>query len=37
MYKLQHSEIVVIVAALELKTELTQFEQELLVRLKRFL
>ena len=36
MYKLQYEEIVVIIAALEAKTELTQFEQDLIKRLKHF-
>lgn len=36
MYKLQYEEIVVIIAALETKTDLTQFEQDLIKRLKHF-
>lgn len=37
MYKLQKEEIVVIVAALEAKSVLNEFESELLKRLKNFL
>jgi len=37
MYKLQKEEIIVIVAALEAKATLSEFESELLKRLKRFI
>ena len=37
MYKLQKEEIIVIVAALEAKATLSEFEIELLKRLKNFL
>jgi hypothetical protein len=36
MYKLQHSEILVVIEALEAKTDLTQFEKDLITRLKHF-
>jgi hypothetical protein len=37
MYKLQKEEIIVIVAALEAKATLSEFESEFLKRLKNFL
>jgi hypothetical protein len=37
MYKLQREEIIVIVATLEAKATLSNFETELLKRLKHFL